>query len=72
MRYDKELAWLLDEDWHPKSVTLHSNRNSEHNRFDEMEAKSYGYDSVKHMNKHNHAKDKAHELKYGDQVKGLI
>lgn len=68
-----ELDWLTDPNWIPVKVTYftnHGERSPE--QFDEDQAKSYGYDSVEDMNKHNYTKQKSLEITYGDKKKDLI
>ena len=54
---NNNLEWLLDSDWEPTEVIIHSNRNigEEGKMYDEQLAKLYGYDSLAHLNKHNKA-----------------
>ena len=70
MKNDKTLAWLLDEEWKPKSVIKHIGMSNQ--EFDDMQAKLYGYESVSQMNAHNYSKDMQKLMNYGDRAKGLI
>jgi len=70
---DFGLEWL-DVGWTPQRVTIFRGRveNEESKeRFDDLQSKSYGYDSVKHMNKHNYDRDMQRAIIYGDKEKGL-
>jgi len=70
---DYELEWL-DPDFVPTSVTIDTNHGlgMTNDEYDEAQAKSYGYDSVEDMNKHNADHDKQTYLTCGDKTKGLI
>jgi len=71
---DFGLDWL-DTNWTPQRVTIFRGRvedGESNERFDDLQAKSYGYDSTKHMNKHNYDRDMQRAIIYGDREKGLI
>ena len=73
MKHDKTLAWLLDEEWIPKEVSIHTNEIGMPNEeFDDFWSKSMGYDNINDMNNHNYRRDKEIYLKYGDRTQGLI
>jgi len=69
---DFGLEWLLDENWVPKSVKYICNHGVTNEEFDELQARSYGYKSVKDMNRYHYTKDKLKYLKYGDKSQGII
>ena len=68
-----ELDWL-EPDWIPTKVTMHCNHKQEMSpeEFDELQAKSYGYKSIKEMHQRNYTRDKLNYLRFGDRVNGLI
>lgn len=68
-----DLDWLTDPNWIPKEVHHYTDKvEVTDEEFDEQQARSYGYDSVKQMNAHNLNNDRMQVIEYGDKKKGLI
>jgi len=59
-----DLSWL-ESDWQPRKVDHHFYKELSAQDFDIMQAKSYGYDSVEHLNKYNYNKDMECKITYG-------
>lgn len=70
-----DLEWL-EPDFVPSKVTVYSNhgiskKEFNNEKFDEDQARSYGYRDVKHMNRHNYSRDMQKAILHGDKKKAL-